>query len=210
MVRVPRLLCGHDLGIERRGDHAPFGGRVGMRHAAAEGAAGADRMVRDVAHDRGQELAQAAPRTPARRTPHAARRRRSRACRSSTAMRVAAPSTPLMSTRWVGRASRNAMIGTRLCPPASTRPSSRRHLRQRRDRLVERLGRVIAKGGGFIDAGSFRGALARARNPSSQTGSWIPGSRFSAPGTTASGPRRPVPYLGLLLFFGLRHGFPAM
>ena len=31
---------------------------------------------------------------------------------------------PLMSTRCRGRASRNAMVGTRLWPPASTRPSS--------------------------------------------------------------------------------------
>src|SRR5262249_5939119 len=40
----------------------------------------------------------------------------------STSRRLSS-STPLMSTRCAGRASLNAMVGTRLCPPASTRPS---------------------------------------------------------------------------------------
>ena len=54
-------------------------------------------------------------------------------------------STPLMSTRWAGRARRNAMIGTRLWPPASTRPSSAATSARIGDRFLDCLGRVIAK-----------------------------------------------------------------
>ena len=63
MVRVPPRALGDHLGVERRRDRAPFGGRVGMRQTAAEGAAGADRIVRDVTHDRGEEARQAGRRT---------------------------------------------------------------------------------------------------------------------------------------------------
>ena len=114
----------HDFRVKRRRDHAPFRGRIGVGEAAAEGAAGADRMMRDVAHHGGEELAERSLDHRLDRTRRGARRRRSTSLPSCAADRGRAPSTPLMSTRWLGRASRNAMIGTRLWPPASTRPSS--------------------------------------------------------------------------------------
>ena len=52
------LALGHHLGVERGRHRAPFGGRIGVRDAAAERAAGADRMMRDVAHHRGQQAAE--------------------------------------------------------------------------------------------------------------------------------------------------------
>ncbi len=48
----------HHLGIERRRHQAPLGGRIGVGDAAAEGAARADRMMRDVAHDPCQQAAE--------------------------------------------------------------------------------------------------------------------------------------------------------
>ena len=54
------LALGHHLGVERGRHRAPFGGRIGVRDAAAERAAGADRMMRDVAHHRGEQAAERA------------------------------------------------------------------------------------------------------------------------------------------------------
>ena len=98
--------------------------------------------------------ARADPRKPARRTPHAARRRRSRVAVGHGDARQSGNAIDIDEVR--GFASRNAMIGTRLCPPASTRPSSWRDLRQRRDRFVDRLWRVITKSGGFHGSWSSR------------------------------------------------------
>ena len=54
------LALGHHLGVEAGGDRAPFRRRVGVGDTAAEGAAGADRAVRDVAHHRRQQAAERA------------------------------------------------------------------------------------------------------------------------------------------------------
>jgi hypothetical protein len=58
---IAATLAGrHHLGIEGRRHRAPFRGRIGMGDAAAERAAGADRIMRDVADDIGQEAAERA------------------------------------------------------------------------------------------------------------------------------------------------------
>ena len=67
----------------------------------------------------------------------------------STVMR-SSPVTPLMSTRCFGRASRNAMVGTRLCPPASTRPSSLAYRASRSSVSAMVLGAWYWNGAGFI------------------------------------------------------------
>ena len=48
----------HHARAQRRRHQTPFGGRIGMRDAAAEGAARADRIVGDVVHHRRQQKAQ--------------------------------------------------------------------------------------------------------------------------------------------------------
>ena len=61
MMRVPPTLAlGHHLGVERGRHRAPFGGRIGVGDAAAERAAGADRVMRDVADDRREQAAERA------------------------------------------------------------------------------------------------------------------------------------------------------
>ena len=49
---------GHHGGVERGRHQAPFRRRIGMRQAAAEGAAHADRIMRDVARHLGEECAE--------------------------------------------------------------------------------------------------------------------------------------------------------
>ena len=124
MVRVPpRTLFATISASSAAATSAPFGGRIGMRDAAAERAAGADGIVRDVTHDGGEQP----PERPVHHRPVKGGVAHAGADGQPVAVDrepLAAPSTPLMSTRWPGRASRNAMIGTRLWPPASTRPSS--------------------------------------------------------------------------------------
>ena len=62
-------------------------------------------------------------------TRHDAHTRQSSSASPSTASR-SRPSTPLISIRCAGRAMRNAIIGTRLWPPARMRPSSGRRTRR--------------------------------------------------------------------------------
>ena len=138
-ARAPR----HHLGVERRRDQAPFGGRIGMRDAAAERAAGADRMVRDVLHHVAKQRAErpfATGRSNAAWRTHGADAEPLALDREPAERRDAVDVDEMR-----GRASRNAMVGTRLCPPASTRPSSRRDSASSRDGFIDRLGRVIVK-----------------------------------------------------------------
>ena len=55
-VRLAARAPHHDLRVERAGERAPLGRRIGMGDRPAEGAAHADGKVRDVMGDGGQEL----------------------------------------------------------------------------------------------------------------------------------------------------------
>ena len=69
----------------------------------------------------------------------------------------------LMSTRCAGLASRNAMIGTRLWPPASTRPSSGATLARIATASATVRGTWRVNGAGFIGAFSWRVILSENR-----------------------------------------------
>ena len=56
--RSPRVLLAINSGVERRRDQTPFRRRVGMGKAAAKRAAHADRIMRDMAHDHAEQLAE--------------------------------------------------------------------------------------------------------------------------------------------------------
>src|SRR5262249_33302634 len=121
---------GDDLAVESRKHQAPFRGRIGMRQAAAERAPIADRIMRDVMHHGRQQFADrpvtgwpSGPRQPGRWNAAWRTQAPMTSLPPATAMRLSA-STPLISTRCAGLASRKAMVGTRLWPPARTRPSS--------------------------------------------------------------------------------------
>ena len=127
----------HHRRIKRRRDQAPFRGRD--RHAR-----GCRRTCRACGSDnarcgarRGQAARRAGRARPFCEMRRGARRRRSISILPSSPMR-SRPSTSLMSTRCAGLASRNAMIGTRLCPPASTRPSCGATSAKNFQRFVER------------------------------------------------------------------------
>jgi hypothetical protein len=110
-----------DIGIEGDGEGAPFRSRIGMGDAASKGTAQANGQMRDVARDLGRST----PSGPS------ATGRSNRACRAnapitslpSTVLISASPGMRLMSTSVSGRASRKFIAGTRLWPPARTRPS---------------------------------------------------------------------------------------
>ena len=81
IIRRLDLACaarafGDHGGVERGGGQAPFRGRIGMGEAAAKGAAHADRIMRDMARDECEQLAERAVRRPAYEKPRGARRRR--------------------------------------------------------------------------------------------------------------------------------------
>ena len=90
----------------------------------------------------------AAPRTPARRTPHGARRRRSASLPSATVI-CASSLMPLMSTRCVGLRQPERHDRHQALPAGQHPPVVGRDLRQHRDRFVERFRRVVAEDGGF-------------------------------------------------------------
>ena len=76
-----------------------------------------------------------------------------------------------MSTRCFGRASRNAMVGTRLCPPASTRPSSSPYSREQVQRFGDGLGGVVLERGGLHAARSIgRPRALQRRSPERASG----------------------------------------
>ena len=123
MTRVPRTLCATISAPSAAATvhHSEAGSACS--DAAAKGAARADGRMRNVAHHGRQQLCPRGLPPPGDGRPNAERMRRCRADRRRSARRRSA-STPLMSTRWAGRDNRNAMIGTRLWPPARIRPSS--------------------------------------------------------------------------------------
>ena len=165
MMRAPRLLCRHHLGIER--GRRPRTIRRPDRHAPR-----CRRRCRGCGSDDGRCCARrsraacrAALRTPARRTPHAARRRRCASLppvdRDLRQFLDAVDVDQMRRLRQPERHDRHQALPARQHPAVVGRD-----LRQHRDRLSERLRRVIAEGGGFH--GSFidpRAVRARARAP---------------------------------------------
>ena len=77
LLRSPRVLLATSVAssVAATRHHSDAG--IGMRQAAAERAAHADRIVRDMARDDVQQLSPADCRSPVCETPHAARRRQS-------------------------------------------------------------------------------------------------------------------------------------
>jgi len=53
-----RTADGDEFGVQRRGNEAPFRRRIGVRQAAAERAAHADRIMRDMLHYNGEHRAE--------------------------------------------------------------------------------------------------------------------------------------------------------
>ena len=107
-----------DLGIAGHGNPGQFGGRVGMGKAAADGAAVADLIMRDVGHCLAQQrvrggqppiVLDVAPANPGAK-PNAA----------LADGNVAEPGNPAQINEQLGAASRKARTGIRLCPPAIT------------------------------------------------------------------------------------------
>ena len=150
-----------------------------MRHAAAEGAAGADRMMRDAAHDRGEQLAErtVAHRLVERRMAHAGADAELAAVdRDLVQLLDAVDVDEVRRLRQPERHDRHEALPARQHPAVVGRD-----LRQHRDRFVERLRRVVAKGGGFHRALVLR-ALGRAPRRRSIFGTftifWIQ-ARFS-------------------------------
>ena len=138
-----------DLRLAGHRDAGHFGGRIGMRDAAADGAAVADLVMRDMRDRRHQQRMRRA---------RAARRR---GCRASAPWRrartpscadldlVAAPASLRRSTSSDGAATRNAIIGTRLWPPASAfaSPSCAASSATASESVV---GQAYSKGGSFM------------------------------------------------------------
>ena len=159
MTRVAARAVRDHLGVERGRDQAPFGGRIGMRQAAAEGAAGADRVMGDVAHDRREQPAERTihDRAVERRVAHAGADRELAVRRPrAVELRDAVDVDEMRRPRQPERHDRHEAL-----PAGQHAAVVGRDLRQRRDRLVDRLRRVIPKGGGFI---GFR-LLGRERPP---------------------------------------------
>ena len=135
------------LGAERDRDGAPFGRRVGVGDAAAKGAARADRVMRDVAHDRRQQPAQRAvdDRAPERRVPDAGADAELAVLDREPPQRLHAVDVDEM--RRPGQPERHGRHEA--LPSRQDAPVMRRNLGQNGDRLVDRLGRVIAEYCGF-------------------------------------------------------------
>ena len=118
-ARSPPVLGSVERRVERQHHRRQLRRRIGVRQAAADRAAGADRRMRDVRHRLGdQRRRRARPRRCARR----ARCRvmppiRRPLCRRRDVAR--ARSAPFRSTSTDGVASRKFIAGIRLCPPAS-------------------------------------------------------------------------------------------
>ena len=134
--------------VERRRHQAPFRGRIGMRQAAAKRAAHADRIMRDVARDEGQQRAERAVAPPACETRRGARARRSRAPCRRLPIR-SRPSTSLMSTRCAGLRQPERHDRHQALPAGQHAAVLRRDLRQNFQRLVERARHMADEGRGF-------------------------------------------------------------
>ena len=117
MTRAPDLSDDGDLGIAGDGDAGHFGRRIGMGDAAADRAAIADLVMRDMGDRgleqrmRGREPLVVFDVAPAH---HGAERRRP----ASEILMPRRSASLRRSTSNVGWASRKASIGTRLWPPA--------------------------------------------------------------------------------------------
>ena len=125
-----------DLRVARDRDAGHLGRRIGMRDAAADGAAVADLIMRHVRRPRrtSSGCARAAARRPGYRASAPWRRA------ATPALLILISSSPAACAGRPAaraRASRNASIGTRLCPPASSLGVAVTR-RQQRDRLGER------------------------------------------------------------------------
>ena len=151
---VPRCAHGHHFGAEGRGRQAPFGGRVGMCEAAAEGAAGTDRMMRDIAAPPPSASRRADHRPPADRTRRGARRRRSPDAVGMAPMRPSA-STPLMSTRCAGPRQPERHGGDQALPACQDAAVLGRELRQQATASSTVLGAWYWNGAGFIGETGF-------------------------------------------------------
>ena len=113
-----------DRGVERQHHRRQLGGRIGVREAAADGAAVADLRVGDERHRAVQRAARARATVALALDARAgASWRRCAGRRRRPSMPASSP-TPLRSTSTAGCASRKFIAGTRLWPPARTLASS--------------------------------------------------------------------------------------
>ena len=149
--RVPRTLLRDMVGVERRRGQAPFRGRVGMREAAAEGAAACGSDNARYGARRCDSSLPSGPSTTGFGTPRGARRRRSKAVPSATASR-SRPATSLMS-----RDAPAAPCGT----PSSARGSGRRPGRARPAAPARRAARPLHRACSARDSGRLRASSVR-------------------------------------------------
>jgi hypothetical protein len=137
----------HHLGAERRRHQAPLRRRVRIHQAAAEGAAGADRVMRDVAHHAREQKPERPIRDRAieRRMPHAGADRKL-AVHNRDAIKL----RDAVDVDQVRRAGQPECHGGDQALPAGQHATVRRRDRgQQGNRLVHGLGRMVLKGRRF-------------------------------------------------------------
>ena len=117
--RSPPRPADHDGRAQRQHAGRQFGSRIGMREAAADGAAVADRGMGDMRHRLRAAAARASRFQATSGDRHAASARRCAASRRFTAMPRSSASPPI-STINSGETSRRFIAGIRLWPPDST------------------------------------------------------------------------------------------
>ncbi len=141
----------HHFAVERRQHQAPFGRRIGMRQTAAERAAVADRVMRDVPHHVGEQFAEraVANRAVESRMTHAGADGEL-AARNGDAVERFDP-VDVDEVRRLGEPERHRRHETLAAGKDAAIVAG--HLRQQGDRLVDGLRRVIAEGRRFHRAG---------------------------------------------------------
>jgi hypothetical protein len=121
-IAPPTPTDDQKLGIERRRQQAPFGGRIGMSNASAEGAARADRKMPDTPRNPRQKRAEHT--TGNRRLETSVPGKRAHTQLVPVLTHIIEGSDAIDVDPAGGAGERKFIAGTRLCPPARIFSSS--------------------------------------------------------------------------------------